>query len=63
MIESQDWFNEKWNEAIAEAERTGEAVTIYKQDHMLGEPYPVARTRHPSFAGITPPKHDPERDN
>ena len=63
MIESETWFNEQWNEAIEKAKATGEPVTIYKQDHMLGKPYPVARTRHPLFMGANPVKHDPERDN
>ena len=63
MIESETWFNDQWDKAIEEAKTTGEPVTIYKQDHMLGEPYPVARTRHPAFMGVPVPKHDPERDN
>ena len=60
--EASKWFSKKWNKAIEEAKRTGEPVTIYKQDHMLGEPYPVARTMHPSFMASKPPKYDPERD-
>jgi hypothetical protein len=56
-------FNNEWNNAIEEAQRTGEAVTIYKQDHMLNSPRPVARTMHPSFMGSKPAKYDPKRDN
>lgn len=55
-------FLKQWDKAIAEAQQTGECVTLYKQNHMLDEPRPVARTMHPSFMGIKPPKHDPVRD-
>jgi len=55
-------FLKKWDAAIAEAQQTGQPVTIYKQNHMLDKPFPVARTMHPAFMGTKPPKHDPERD-
>ena len=55
-------FITTWDQAIKEAQQTGQAVTIYSQDHMLGKPYPVARTMHPSFMGVRPAKYDPQRD-
>jgi len=55
-------FLELWDRAIREAQETGKAVTLQSQDHMLGKPYPVARTMHPSFMGSRPPKYDPQRD-
>ena len=61
-MSNSNWLKDVWDKAIEEAKRTGKPVTIYKQDHMLGKPYPVARTMHPAFMGEKPPKHDPERD-
>jgi hypothetical protein len=55
-------FMKQWARAIDEARETGEAVTLYKQNHMLNPRRPVARTMHPSFMGGKPPKYDPDRD-
>jgi len=55
-------FTKAWNQAILQAQQTGQPVVLYKQDHMLGQPYPVARTMHPSFMGVRPAKYDPSRD-
>ena len=55
-------FLEAWDQAILEAQQTGQPVVMYKNNHMLGKPYPVARTMHPSFMGVHPAKYDPARD-
>ena len=55
-------FMNEWKAALAEAQEAGQPVTIYKQNHMLDKPRPVARTMHPAFMGAKPPKHDPVRD-
>jgi hypothetical protein len=56
-------FLKDWDKALAEAQRTGKPVTLYKQNHMLDKPRPIGRTMHPSFMAATPPKYDPQRDN
>jgi hypothetical protein len=55
-------FMNQWKAALDHAQMTGQPVTIYKQNHMLDVPRPVARTMHPAFMGTKPPKHDPVRD-
>lgn len=56
------YFLRRWEAALEEAVRTGKPVEIYQQSHMLSQPKLIGRTMHPSFMGVKPPKHDPERD-
>ena len=58
-------FLEVWRSAIADAQESGECGWVYKEVGLSnGKPVllQVARTMHPSFMGIKPPKHDPVRD-
>mgnify|MGYP006286307179 CR=1 FL=1 len=55
-------FLKDWDKVVQEAKETGKPGVLVRQDHMLDQPRVVARTRHPSFMGEQPIKHDPNRD-
>lgn len=55
-------FLQQWDQAMQEAQATGQPQALYKQRHMLAPRHVVARTMHPAFMGTRPAKFDPTRD-
>lgn len=55
-------FLNEWDNLIEWAVDNNETGYLYDVDNE-GNTILLARTRHPSFMGVQPPKHDPDRDN
>lgn len=58
---SEVTFSQVWKMAYEAAQSTGKISWIRRESSKPGTEY-VARTMHPSFMGVVPKKHDPERD-
>jgi hypothetical protein len=60
---------EEWDRTIKRAQESGRIAYMTKLERSKGPSGEVitaivkARTRHPAFMGVVPPKVDPERDN
>jgi len=55
-------FLNEWDSLIEWAVDNNQPGYMYDVDGD-GNTILLARTRHPSFMGAQPPKHDPDRDN